>query len=304
MEFKDYYKILGVPRDADEKTIKRVYRELAKKYHPDLNPGNKAIEEKFREINEAYEVLSNPEKRAKYDQLGANWEELSQKVKYTGREAPFGFDFDLGNAPFSEFFQVFFGNGGFHIPGFSQVKSRRVKKGEDVFASVEISLEEAFRGSTRTIEFQMGGRKRTLEVKIPAGIESGTKIRLRGQGHPGPPGGQAGDMYLEVKILPHPYFQLKGKDVYLDVPITLTEAVLGTKIEVSSLKGKVLLTIPPETQNGTTFRLKSLGMLPSGDQYVRVNVILPQNLSPEEKKLFEELKKYEKTNPRTRMGLS
>ncbi|MGB9833532.1 MAG: DnaJ C-terminal domain-containing protein [bacterium] len=303
MEFKDYYKILGVPRDADENTIKRAYRELAKKYHPDLNPGNKASEEKFREINEAYEVLSDPEKRAKYDQLGANWEELSQRVKYTGPEAPFGFDFDLGNAPFSEFFRVFFGNGGFDVPGFTQTRTRKARKGEDIHTSVEITLEEAFRGSTRTIEYSLGGKRKTLEVKIPPGIEPGTKIRLKAQGYPSQFGGQPGDMYLEVKVAPHPYFQLKGKDIYLEVPVTLTEAVLGAKIEVPSLKGKVLLNIPPETQNGTTFRLKGLGLPPTGDQYVKVNVVLPQNLTLEEKRLFEELKKYERTNPRKHLGL-
>ncbi len=302
MEFKDYYKILGVPRDADENTIKRAYRELAKKYHPDLNSGNKAAEEKFREINEAYEVLSDPQKRAKYDQLGANWEELSQRVKYTGPEAPFGFEFDLGNAPFSEFFRVFFGNGGFDIPGFTQTGTRRAKKGQDINSTVEISLEEAFRGSVRRIEFSLGGKKRALEVKIPPGIEPGTKIRLKGQGYPSPSGGQPGDLYLEVKIAPHHLFQLKGKDVYLEVPVTLTEAVLGAKIEIPSLKGKVILNIPPQTQNGTNFRLKGLGLPPSGDQYVKVNVVLPQNLTPEEMKIFEELKKFEKTNPRKNLG--
>ncbi|MCR4428216.1 MAG: J domain-containing protein [Caldiserica bacterium] len=303
MEFKDYYKILNVPRDADENTIKRAYRELAKKYHPDLNPGNKAAEEKFREINEAYEVLSDPQKRAKYDQLGENWEELSQRVKYTGPEAPFGFEFDLGNAPFSEFFRVFFGNGGFDIPGFTQSRTRRIRRGEDINAALEISLEEAFRGSTRTIEYSLGGKRRTLEVKIPPGIEPGTKIRLKGQGYPSPSGGQPGDLFLEVKIAPHPYFQLKGKDIYLEVPITLTEAVLGAKIEIPSLKGKVILNIPPQTQNGTTFRLKGLGLPPSGDQYVKVNVVLPQDLTPEEMKLFGELKKIEKTNPRKHLGV-
>lgn len=302
MEFKDYYQTLGVPRNADEKTIKRAYRELARKYHPDTNAKDKSLEEKFREINEAYQVLSDPDKRAKYDQLGSNWEELSQRTAYTGGE-PFA-DFDIGQAPFSEFFRVFFGEGD-GIPGFTQTKRRtRRIKGEDAVVKTEISLEEAYKGCSRSLDLRMNGQRKKLEVKIPPGVEDGTRIRLRGQGYPSPTGGEAGDLYLEVRILPHPQFVRKGADVYIEVPIALTEAVLGAKIEVPSLKGKVVLSIPPETQNETLIRLKGLGFPPSGAQFVKVKVVLPEHLSVEEKRLFEELKKYERRNPRAHMGLA
>ncbi len=302
MEFKDYYQILGVPRNADEKTIKRAYRELARKYHPDTNAKDKSLEEKFREINEAYQVLSNPDKRAKYDQLGSNWEELSQRTAYTGGE-PFA-DFDIGQAPFSDFFRVFFG-GNDVMSGFTQAKRRaRRIKGEDALVRVEITLEEAFNGSTRSLDLRMNRKQKRLEVKIPAGVENGTRIRLRGQGYPSSSGGEAGDLYLEVKILPHPYFERKGADVYIEIPVTLAEAVLGAKIEVPSLKDKVLLSIPPETQNGALIRLKGLGFPPAGAEYVKVKVVLPDHLSMEEKKLFEELKKHESKNPRAHMGLA
>ncbi len=200
MEYKDYYQILGVTRNADEKAIKRAYRELVKKLHPDTNAKDKTLEAKMRDVNEAYSVLSNPEKRVKYDQLGANWEELSRQT-----ETSSGFqstaDYDLGSSPFSDFFRAFFSDQGFDTPGYTTTTRRtRKRKGEDLQGSVQISLEEAFHGSMREIQVDFGGNKKSLSVKIPPGIENGTRIRLRGQGYPGSSGGEPGNLYLEVQI--------------------------------------------------------------------------------------------------------
>jgi DnaJ-class molecular chaperone len=303
MEYKDYYQILGVARNADEKTIKRAYRELVKKLHPDTNVKDKTLEAKMRDVNEAYSVLSNPEKRAKYDQLGANWEELSRQAEASSGSQSTA-DYDLGSAPFSDFFRAFFGDQGFDIPGYTTTTRRtRKRKGEDLYGSVQISLEEAFHGSMREIQVDFGGNKKSLSVKIPPGIENGTRIRLRDQGYPGSSGGEPGNLYLEVQISSHPTFERRGNDLYTEIPITLSEAMLGARIEVPSLKGKVLLVVPPETQNATTFRLKGLGMPPKGDQYVKVKVILPDRLNSEQKRLFEELGQYEHSKPRACLGL-
>jgi curved DNA-binding protein len=303
MEYKDYYQILNVARNADEKTIKRAYRELVKKWHPDTNTKDKTLEAKMRDVNEAYSVLSNPEKRAKYDQLGANWEELSRQAETSGGPGATA-DYDLGSSPFSDFFRVFFADQGFDRPGYTATTRRtRKRKGEDLHGSVQISLEEAFHGSAREIQVDFGGSKKSLSVKIPAGIENGTRIRLRGQGYPGSSGGEPGNLYLEVQISSHPTFERRGNDLYTEIPITLSEAMLGARIEVPSLKGKVLLTVPPETQNATTFRLKGLGMPPKGDQYVKVKVILPDQLNSEQKRLFEELEKFDQSKPRACLGL-
>ncbi|MCX5977188.1 MAG: DnaJ domain-containing protein [Coprothermobacterota bacterium] len=307
MEYKDYYQVLGVPRDADEKSIRRAYRDLARKCHPDTNRQDKSLEEKFRQINEAYQVLSNADKRAKYNQLGANWEQLSQQTAYPGPQQGNWQQFDVGQSDFSDFFRAFFSENA-ESSGYSAASTRRrsprKRKGEDVDAVVEISLEEAFNGSLRPISFILGGTARTLEVKIPAGVEEGARIRLRGQGYPSTSGGEPGDLYLMVRIAPHPYFERKGLDLFLDLPVTLGEAMLGAKVEAPSLKGPVMVTIPAETQNGVTIRLRGLGLPPGGDQYLKVKVVLPQEITSQEKKLFQELKALDRTQPRSCLGQS
>jgi curved DNA-binding protein len=304
MEYKDYYKILGVDRNAEEKEIKKAYRKLARQYHPDVNPGDKAAEEQFKDINEAYEVLSDPEKRQKYDQLGSNW----QQWQRMGRD-PGGFDWsqwssgaqpgsgrtrveyrdlgDLGDLfrgrDFSDFFQSIFGG-----MGAPQAHPRR---GQDYTQPVEITLEEAFRGATRMI--QKDGRR--LEVKIPPGVRTGSKVRVAGEGGPGMAGGVSGDLYLEVTVLPHFVFEREGDDLRCEVTVGLYTAVLGGEVNVPTLSGDVMLKIPPETQGGRTFRLRGKG-LPSlrhpqkhGDLYAKLRIQIPQKLSQREKELFREL---------------
>ncbi|MEK7866599.1 MAG: J domain-containing protein [Planctomycetota bacterium] len=316
MQYKDYYKTLGVAKEATQDEIKRAFRKLAKKHHPDYNPGNKAAEAKFKEINEAYEVLSDPKKRQRYDQLGPDWE------RYAGGGAPWGGPGgssvrweDLGDAGgFSDFFKTMFGDffagapsgrrgraqspfGGFPFPGMEQ------PQGQDVEHPIELTLQEAFHGTGRSLQISDGrGRARTIEVKIPAGVREGSKVRVAGAA------GGGADLYLVVKVLPDDRFELKGSDLHCEVPVTLLEAVLGASIEVPTPDGKATMKIPPETQNGQTFRLGGQGM-PSargggrGDLYVRVRSVLPKRLTARQKKLVEELC-AEQENPRRAQGLS
>lgn len=320
MEYKDYYKILGVPKNADEETIKQAYRRLVRKYHPDVNPQNKQAEEKFKEINEAYEVLSDKAKRAKYDQLSAEWENISRIGQYQRRptyEREFRFDFDdLGFSGYSDFFKTFFRDIGFDFE-----TQQRNAKPQDLHYSVEITLEEAYSGTEKILEMQVPdicstckgsgikGRNicpncygtgnipisKRLEVKIPKGVQDGSKIRLRGQGQKGAYG-EAGDIYLVVKIKPHPKFIKKNSDLYTDASVFYIDAILGGEIDIKSLDGKtVKLKIPPLTQNEQVFRLRGLGM-PSikgttGDLYVKVKVKMPTKITPTQKKCFEEIRK-------------
>ncbi len=310
MEYKDYYKILGVDRNAEEKEIKKAYRKLARQYHPDVNPGDKTAEERFKDINEAHEVLSDPEKRQKYDRLGSSW----QQWQRTGRD-PSGFDWsqwfsgaqpggvrveyrDLGDledlfggAGFSDFFQNIFGGMGAPRTGWTETRQARPRRGQDYTQPVEITLEEAFGGTPRTI--QKDGRR--LEVKIPPGVRTGSKVRVAGEGSPGISGGASGDLYLEVKVLPHPTFERDGDDLRCEVPVNLYTAVLGGEVKVPTLSGDVMLNIPPETQGGQTFRLRGKGMpnlrnpQKRGDLYASLRIQAPQELSQREKELFREL---------------
>jgi len=303
MEYKDYYKILGVSRNATQKEIKQAYRRLARKYHPDVNPGDKEAEERFKEINEAYEVLSDPEKRRKYDALGAQWEQwrrmggdpnafdwsrwFAQRPGMEGVWVEYG---DLGDL-FSDFFRAIFGGVGSRPRTTAWWTTRRAQRGRDYEQPVQITLEEAFHGTTRML--QVNGRR--LEVKIPPGVKTGSRIRLAGEGGVGFGGGPRGDLYLRIEVLPHPTFERKDDDLYCEIPVDLYVAILGGEVRVPTLSGAVLLKIPPETQSGRTFRLQGQGMPhlrnPSrrGDLYVKVKVVLPQNLSPRERELFREL---------------
>ncbi|MDI6827342.1 MAG: DnaJ C-terminal domain-containing protein [Armatimonadota bacterium] len=290
MNYKDYYAILGVKRDATEKEIKQAYRRLARKYHPDVNPGNKEAEEKFKEISEAYEVLSDKEKRAKYDML-------SREPWATGRGAPGGFtyetfgDFDLGDiggfGGFSDFFDILFG---------PRAGTRtRAARGADVEAEIEVTLQEAYEGTTKTfsIPVEPGKPPQRFEVKIPPGVTEGSRIRLAGKGAPGPTG-ERGDLYLIVRMRPDPRFERKGDDLYTEVTIPFATAALGGEVTVSTVKGRITMKVPPGTQGGQTFRLAGQGMphlnKPGrGDLYVRVQIAVPRHLTQRQREIIQEL---------------
>jgi curved DNA-binding protein len=307
MEYRDYYKVLGVDRNASEKEIKRAYRRLAREYHPDVNPGDESAEERFKEINEAHEVLSDPEKRAKYDQLGANY----QRWQHAGRD-PSSFDWSqwVGGTPggvrfqwkgdigdlfggsggsFSDFFQAIFGGlGGGAAP---QGGRGRIRRGQDLQVDVEIGLEEAFGGTTRLLESD--GRR--IRVKIPPGARTGSKIRVKGRGSPAYGGGQAGDLYLNVSVRPHPAFRREGDDLRCEVDVDLYTAVLGGETHLRTLNGEVALKIPAGTSGGKVFRLQGKGMPKAGspkqhgDLLATVRLKVPEKLDKRQRELFEEL---------------
>ena len=307
MEYKNYYQTLGVSKNATAGDIKKAYRKLARKHHPDVNPGDKKAEERFKEINEAYEVLADPEKRARYDQLGDSYQEWQR------RGAPDGFDWgrwtsgspaggranyggsldDLfgqgGLGDFSDFFRAIFGDLGM---GTGAARARATPRpGQDYTQPVDVTLEEAYAGTTRILQID----DRRLEVKIPAGVKTGSRVRVRGEGGAGRAGGASGNLYLKVNVVPHGVFERAGDDLHCDVTVDLYTAVLGGNVSVPTLKGSLTLKIPPETQNGRTFRLKGQGMPPlskkgtNGDLFVRVQVKLPHDLGEKEKALFREL---------------
>jgi DnaJ-class molecular chaperone len=323
MAGKDYYEILGVNRKASDKEIKQAYRRLARKHHPDLNPGDKSAEAKFKEINAAYQVLSDPKKRKKYDQFGDQWEYADQFARAGGQErvkwdfGKAGTTFEYGNiSDFGDIFSTLFRDSG------AGARMRRgPQRGQDVESTVEASLEEAYHGSTRMVQLQKGepcvtcggtgkvgnrmctvcggaGVKvtpRRLEVKIPAGVRDGSRIRIAGEGVPGRAGGSKGDLYLVVKMLPHKVFERKGDDLYIEVPVPLATAMLGGEVRLPTLDGSLSLRIPAETQNGKVFRLAGKGMPrlgdgKYGDLFAKTKVVLPTSLTEEEKKLFERLR--------------
>lgn len=313
MEFKDYYKILGVDRDADDKTIKQAYRRLARKFHPDVSKV-KGGAERFKEISEAYAVLSDPEKRKRYDSLGPDWHRYAQAGSgpFEGFRVHFGGGGGgLGEAGgFSDFFRTIFGDpgrGGGDLFADLDQEVRRTRRagparGEDVQASLEVSLEEAYRGSRKTLD--LDGRH--LEVKIPPGVDTGSRVRVTGGGASGGAGGDRGDLYLLVTVRPHPFFDRKGDDLYLELPLTVAEAALGTEVQVPTFKGNVSMRVPPETSSGKTFRLRGYGMPRlkgggAGDQYVRIKVVIPTGLSAREKALFEELGRLRPEDPRAEL---
>jgi curved DNA-binding protein len=298
MEYKDYYKILGVTKGASAKEIKAAYRRLARKHHPDVNPGRKQAEARFKEINEANEVLSDPEKRRRYDQLGANWEAFGGQPDGAGtwpgaRVRVEGFD-DLGG--FSDFFRTFFAGTGGAPAGFEEAfgRSEDLRAAAHVEHAVELTLEEVFRGTTRRL--RMGERGREVEVKIPAGVREGSRVRVAGEGGAGP-GGARGDLYLRVHVAPHARFERKGDDLQTTVAARLTTAVLGGELEVLTLEGRVNIKVPAGTPAGRVFRLRGQG-LPRleagggrGDLLATLSVELPKDLSGRERELFEELKR-------------
>jgi DnaJ-class molecular chaperone len=333
MATKDLYEVLGVKRDASEKEIRSAYRKLARKYHPDVNPGDKQAEATFKKINAAYEVLSDAEKRKKYDKYGANWEHADEIEKMQRERASAGQwyrttqqsraggtpsggagggsrtpDFDLGDLG------DIFGN-------IFRQRQPAARKGEDIDYPLDVSLEEAFQGTTRVLTLQMtepcvgcngtgmagdaicqvcdgagfSSRPRRLEVKIPAGVKSGSRVRIAGEGQPGTGGAAKGDLFLKINVLPNERFERKGDDLHEEIGVPLYDALLGGEVEVPTMTGRVMLKIPAGTQNGKTIRLGGKGMPKlggsgSGDLYARVRVVLPTDLSPRERELFEQLR--------------
>ncbi|MDO8684243.1 MAG: DnaJ C-terminal domain-containing protein [Armatimonadota bacterium] len=301
VNYKDYYATLGVSRNATEKEIKQAYRKLARKYHPDVNPGNKEAEEKFKEVSEAYEVLSDPDKRKKYDQFGDQWKRVGEAPPGWGDfpQGPGvgGFDYDVSGAGgFGDFFEMLFGEP-FH--GTAARERRAPARGRDVEYEIEVSLEEAFSGVTKS--FTLDGRK--IEVKIPKGVKDGSRIKLAGQGQAGP-AGQRGDLYLRVRMRPHPRFERKDSDLHSEVSVTYYVAALGGEVRVHTLTGTVTMKVPPGTQSGQVFRLPKQGMPrlhgdDRGDLYVKVKITVPKTISAREKELLSELASLHKSGAKT-----
>jgi len=314
MEYKDYYKTLGVDRNASEEDIKRAYRKLALQYHPDRNPGDSTAEEKFKEINEAYQVLSDSEKRSRYDQLGDSYQRYRQRGGTSGdfnwedwfTQQPAGGmggnvrvevgDLgDLFGGGFSDFFTQIFGG----QPGMGGTSTRRAGGRPQAARpryqhETEISLLEAYQGTTRRIE--LDGRR--LEVKIPPGAKTGTKVRVAGA-IPGQPGGQSGDLYLVIQVQEDSRFERENNDLYTDASVDLFSAILGGEVTVQTLSGNVVLTVPAGTQPGQTFRLRGQGMPhlrnpeKHGDLFVRIQVNIPRELSDQQKEMFEQLRELQ-----------
>ena len=305
MEYKDYYKLLGVAKGASQDEVGKAFKKLARKYHPDLNPDNPEAEAKFKEINEAYEVLKDPEKRKLYDSLGPNWKEGQNFQPPPGFE---NFQFrsgGFGGEGFSDFFETIFGGaggfGGSRFGGGDPFGRTMRSRGRDAEVRLTLTMEEAYRGGRKTITLQeqvrgADGRPqmqaKTLEVNIPAGVRDGAKIRLAGQGSPGMGGGPSGDLLLQVTIADHPLFRLEGVNVVYDLRLAPWEAVLGCKVRVPTLDGPVDMNIPAGVSSGQKLRLagKGLGKGESqGDQFVRIAVRSPKDLSDRERQLWEEL---------------
>ncbi|NQT05885.1 MAG: DnaJ domain-containing protein [Dehalococcoidia bacterium] len=331
MARKNYYETLGISRNASEQEIKKAYRRLARQHHPDVNSGDKSAEARFKEINEAYEVLSNQKNRKKYDKYGDQWQHAEQFEQARRQQAPrrdFGsgdgatsFHFE-GEDMGSLFDEMLFGGGRTR----TYTRRTRPMRGRNIETPIEVTLEEAFHGTTRTISLQSeepcsacqgtgfiqnvpcstcqgAGRVpriKRLEVKIPAGVKTGSRVRIAGKGSPGYSGGAGGDLFLLVSVRAHRQFERRGDDLHVEVPVPLTIAVLGGEAQVPTMKGKLALKIPAETQNGRSFRLAGQGMphlgnSSRGDLFARVNVVLPTKLSDREKELFKQLNELRST---------
>jgi len=325
MDFKDYYATLGVAKTATDKELKQAYRKLARKHHPDVNPGDKSAEARFKEINEAYEVLGEPAKRRKYDELGANWRAYEQ-AEQAGGPNPFdqgGWSVNMGtggggyrtmteeemqemfgtDTPFSDFFNTFFGGATAEPGGGRRARAgrARARQGRDLEHEIELTLEEADQGVTRRLSMKHDGHSRTVDVRVPAGVGDGSRVRVSGEGERGQSGAPSGDLYLRVRLVPHALFERKGRDLYMKVNVPVTVAVLGGEVEVPALGGRTLrLKVPPTTQNGQVFRLRGQGLSLAGkpgeksDLYATLAVQLPKELSPDEREHYEALAELQK----------
>ena len=313
MEFKDYYDILGVKPDDDKQAIKKAYRRLARKYHPDVSTEHDA-EKKFKEVSEAYEVLGDDTKRAEYDQIrqyGQRDGSFTPPPGWEGRASSGGFQ----GGDFSEFFENIFGGfGGSRRSGFGGSEDIYSTRGQDVEIDLPVFLEDTLKDESKTIEYRLphygeSGRmkdiKKTLRVKIPKGVVDGERIRLKGQGGPGFGDGPAGDLFLKVKLVPHPLFDVAGKDLTLTLPVAPWEAALGATVQVPTLEGKIKLTIQPDSQSGKRLRVKGKG-LPgkdkAGDLYVILKVVMPEKSGEKSRELWEQLASEAKFDPRKQLG--
>ncbi len=311
MEYKDYYKILGVSKKATTDEIKKAYRKLARKYHPDVNPGNKSAEKNFKEINEAYQVLSDPKKREKYDAYGADWAHVTDeqhaawnksggyKKQYAGTggfSSAGGAGADMGD--FSDFFRSMFGGSGFSGSSFGGSSGRRTRsmKGQDYQAELHLPLRHVYTDSQQMLN--VNGKK--IRITIPAGIKDGQVIKLKGKGGPGLNGGPAGDLYITIFVDKDPVFERRNNDLYINQEVDLYDAILGGEIYINTLAGKIKVKVKPGMQNGNTLRLKGKGFpvykKPGhfGDLYVKLNVKLPKHLTDKEKELFNQLRNLRK----------
>jgi curved DNA-binding protein len=311
VQFRDYYETLGVSKTASDEEIRSAFRKLARKYHPDVAKDKKTAEEKFKEINEAYEVLSDPEKRKKYDQLGANWNQPGGfqpppdwgggaqpggYYQWSGGDGGGGVDFEFGGTGFSDFFEAFFGGGrGRSAFGGFGHREHTAERGTDVEADIMVTLEEALNGATRQVSLRRAGSKKveTYQVKIPRGVREGQRIRLAGQGEAGERGGKSGDLFLRVRLARHPDFTVEGADLIHEVRIAPWQAVLGDQLVIPTLEGSARLKIPPGTQGGQRFRLRGRGLQgvsgSRGDLYVVVQIAIPKKLSEREREVWEQL---------------
>ncbi len=306
MEYKDYYKTLGVDKNATQEEIKKAYRKLAVKYHPDKNPGNKEAENQFKMINEAYEVLSDPEKRKKYDELGTNWNKFGEGNEYRGSNPFEGFGnrggsqfyyqdnfndlFGGKNTGFSDFFEAFFGKGA--TSGFGRSNRQTEFKGQDYETEINLTLEEAYHGTSRIIQID----NEKIRIKIKPGVNDGQVLRIKGKGAKGSNPNYNGDLLIKVKVLPHPIFERIGNDLKMIHQINLFDAILGGKTIIETLNGKIIIDIPEGTQNNKILRIKGKGMPvygksgEYGDLLIQLQVIIPENLTPEQKNMFRRLK--------------
>jgi len=323
VQYKDYYETLGVKRDATTEEIQKAFRKLARKYHPDVNK-NPDAEDRFKEINEANEVLRDPEKRKRYDALGSNWKTGQEFTPPPGWDHIFefggtggrGFEFSSfgGKGGFSDFFETLFGGGFTPFSAMRDVTGNPAShttaaRGEDMEAELEISLEDAYHGTVKSVEMQvqemdphggMNTQVKRLEIKIPPGAKEGTRIRLSGQGSRGE--GKAGDLYIRVRLAPHPLFKVHEYDLETDIPVTPWETALGARIGVPTLDGPVQMRLPAGTSSGKRLRLQGKGLPKKGgdrgDEYVRIRIVVPKKLTEEEKRVYEELSRVSRHQPR------
>tara|TARA_B110000879_G_scaffold200909_1_gene275390 strand:+ start:13 stop:948 length:936 start_codon:yes stop_codon:yes gene_type:complete len=305
MEFKDYYDILGVTPDADAKSIKKAYRKMARQYHPDVSKHHNA-EEKFKEAGEAYEVLKNHEKRAKYDSLkqyGARGQDFNPPPGWDDDRAYNEQQSAQFNKDFSDFFSNLYGasSGNRGAPPF-QNQQEFQNRGQDIETDMPIFLEETLVTTTKPISYHLDGKDKTLQVKIPAGTANGDRIRLKGQGGSGYAGAANGDLYLRIKWVPHPLFDVEYHDLILTLPLTPWEAALGTKIEIPTLRNNIQLSIPANSQSGQRLRIRGQGLnskIGMGDLYAVLKVVMPASTNDTTKRLWQELSKAENFDPRT-----
>lgn len=299
MKYTDYYAALGVPRDADADTIKKAYRKLARQHHPDVSKAPEA-ESRFKEVGEAYATLKDPEKRAAYDKLGAH----GSGAEF---EPPPGWEREFG-ADQGMFAEMDLADllAGLRRARHADARHRRAMRGRDYEATLRLSLEDAHRGATVSLDIEHEDGSRTLAVTVPPGVTEGQRLRLRGRGGPGFHGGEAGDIYLHITLLPHPVFRTDRHDLYFDLPVAAWEAALGTEVEVPTLDGPVLLAVPPGTRSGRKLRVRGRGLATGhggrGDLYAQVRVDVPASLTPRERELFEELSRVSRFDPRATAG--